>query len=77
MDVTKDTFFKPEKLSAADKADRTDSTARQILAGEAMAREKKTEALRALRLAQQEANEAAAATAAPRTTRKAPVRKAR
>ncbi len=55
MDATRESFFKPEKLSATDKANRTDSAARQILDAETRAREKKTEALRALRLAQERA----------------------
>lgn len=52
MSEKEDTFFKPEKLSPQAKADQTNAAARDILAGEAAARQKKTEALRALRLAQ-------------------------
>jgi hypothetical protein len=52
MNETKDKFFKPEKLSPQAKADQTSSVARDILEGEAAARQKKTEKLRALRLAQ-------------------------
>ena len=52
MTATKDQFFKAGKLSAQSKAAQTDSVARQILDAEAAAREKKTEKLRALRMAQ-------------------------
>jgi hypothetical protein len=52
MTETKDTFFKPEKLSPQAKAEQTTSVARDILESEAVARQKKTEKLRALRLAQ-------------------------
>lgn len=65
MEATRDAFFKPEKLSANDKAQRTDSAAREILDAEVLAREKKTEALRALRLAREEALAAAAPAAKP------------
>lgn len=50
MTATKDTFFKPEKVSPQDKAATTDSVARSLIEAEAVAREKKTEALRALRM---------------------------
>ncbi|MBB3656660.1 hypothetical protein FHX15_001888 [Rhizobium sp. BK650] len=53
MTETKDTFFKPEKLSPQAKAEQTTSVAKTILASEAAARQKKTEKLRALRLAQE------------------------
>ncbi|MCD2182937.1 hypothetical protein OCK02_07735 [Rhizobium sp. TRM96647] len=53
MTVTKEDLFKPgQKMSAQAKADQTNATAREILAAETVAREKKTEKLRALRLAQ-------------------------
>ncbi|TWF54209.1 hypothetical protein [Neorhizobium alkalisoli] len=52
MTATKDEFFKPAKLSAQAKADQTNSVVRDILAAEVDAREKKTEKLRALRMAQ-------------------------
>ncbi len=52
MTATKDVFFKPAKISAQAKADLTTSAARDILAAETAARHKKTEKLRALRLAQ-------------------------
>ncbi|KAA1184613.1 hypothetical protein FP026_04350 [Rhizobium tropici] len=52
MTATKDVFFKPAKISAQAKADLTTSAARNILAAEEAARHKKTEKLRALRLAQ-------------------------
>ena len=53
MTATKDQFFKPAKLLADAKAKNTNSTVRDILDSEAAAREKKTENLRALRLAQE------------------------
>ncbi|ASW04722.1 MULTISPECIES: hypothetical protein [unclassified Rhizobium] len=52
MTKTKDNLFKPEKLSAQAKSEQTTSIARVILADEASARQKKTDRLRALRLAQ-------------------------
>ena len=52
MTESKDTFFKPEKLSPQAKAEQTTSVAKDILESEAAARQKKTEKLRALRLAQ-------------------------
>jgi len=52
MIETKDNLFKPEKLSAQAKAEQTTSIVRDILAEEASARQKKTEKLRALRLAE-------------------------
>ena len=52
MTATKDEFFKPGKLSAQAKAAQTDAAARDILAAEANARQKKPEKLKALRLAQ-------------------------
>ncbi len=51
MTVTKDEFFKPEKLTAQQKAAATNSAAAQILAAEAAHRTKKTDRLRELRLA--------------------------
>ena len=54
MTATKNDFFKPTKLSAEAKAKQTTNTVRAILDEEAAARGKKTEALRALRLAQPE-----------------------
>ncbi|MDI7862267.1 hypothetical protein MRS76_09885 [Rhizobiaceae bacterium n13] len=50
--VSKDEDVKPVKLSSRDKAAATDTTARAIISAETVAREKKTEKLRALRLAQ-------------------------
>ena len=70
METTRDTFFKPGKVSAADKAERTDSTARQILAAELKAREKKTEALRALRLAREQESETSLPVASAKPARK-------
>ncbi len=52
MTEPKDTFFKPERLSPQARAEQTTSVARDILESEAAARQKKTEKLRALRLAQ-------------------------
>ncbi|MBB6488682.1 hypothetical protein [Rhizobium lusitanum] len=62
MTETKDNLFKPEKLSAQAKSEQTTSIAKDILAGEASARQKKTDRLRALRLAQE-----AATSPAPKT----------
>ncbi len=53
MTKAKDNLFKPEKLSAQAKSEQTTSIARDILAHEASARQKKTDRLRALRLAQE------------------------
>ncbi|MGY5776328.1 hypothetical protein [Rhizobium sp. LEGMi135b] len=53
MTKSKDNLFKPEKLSAQAKSEQTTSIAKDILANEASARQKKTERLRALRLAQE------------------------
>jgi hypothetical protein len=50
----KDPFSKPAKLSAQQKTDHTNSVVRNIIDAEVTAREKKTEKLRALRLAQAE-----------------------
>ena len=55
MTKTKDNLFKPEKLSAQTKSEQTTSIAKDILADEASARQKKTDRLRALRLAQEPA----------------------
>lgn len=52
MTATKDEFFKPAKMSAQAKAEQTNSVVRDILDAETNAREKKTEKLKALRLAQ-------------------------
>ncbi|NTF45069.1 hypothetical protein A6U86_11075 [Rhizobium sp. AC27/96] len=56
MSATKEQFFKKTASLGSDKATITDNAAKSIVAAENIAREKKTEALRALRL-QQEANE--------------------
>jgi len=53
MTKSKDDLFKPEKLSALAKSEQTTSVAKDILANEASARQKKTDRLRALRLAQE------------------------
>ncbi|CAD7046083.1 hypothetical protein REJC140_04044 [Pseudorhizobium endolithicum] len=58
MTATKEEFFKPGKLSAQAKAEQTNAVVRDILAAEATAREKKTEKLKALRLAQPAPDEA-------------------
>lgn len=58
MTATKDEFFKPAKMSAQAKAEQTNSVVRDILDAETNAREKKTEKLKALRLAQPEPTEA-------------------
>ncbi|TXI07493.1 MAG: hypothetical protein E6Q76_08435 [Rhizobium sp.] len=52
MTATKDRFFKPGQTSAESKLAQTDAAARDIVDAEAAIREKKTERLRALRLAQ-------------------------
>lgn len=70
MTATKETISKPAKLSALQKAEQTNSVVRDILDAEVIAREKKTEKLRALRLAQSE-EEAAAKAAAPAKPKKA------
>jgi hypothetical protein len=54
MANTDDTFFKPAKLSALEKAKNTDSAAKQIISAEVAARDAKTAKLRALRLAQED-----------------------
>lgn len=54
MTATKDQFFKPAKMSAQAKAAQTNSVIRDILDAEVVARDKKTEKLRAMRLAQEE-----------------------
>ena len=59
MTATRQQFFKPTKVSAATKAAETDSAAKNIVAQEAAARDKKTEKLRAARLAQEAAQPAA------------------
>ncbi|MFS8046379.1 hypothetical protein [Rhizobium sp. BR 314] len=56
MSATKGQFFKKTASIHNDKATATDSLSKSIVAAETIAREKKTEALRALRL-QQEALE--------------------
>lgn len=64
MTATRQQFFKPTKVSAEKKAEETNSVAKGIVAQETAARDKKTEKLRALRLAQ------AAAQPAPVAKRK-------
>ncbi|KQV41689.1 MULTISPECIES: hypothetical protein [unclassified Rhizobium] len=55
MADTKQQFFKPTKVSTEKKAADTNSAARGIVQQEAVARDKKTERLRALRLAKEAA----------------------
>lgn len=57
MSATKEQFFKKTASLGNDKATTTDNAAKSIVAAETSAREKKTEALRALRLQQQAAEE--------------------
>lgn len=64
---TKQPFVKPTKVSAEKKAADTNSAARGIVQQEANAREKKTERLRALRLAKEACDPA---PAAPKRTKK-------
>lgn len=52
MTMTEQTFFKPEKVSARDKAATTSEVARQIIEAEATERIRKTARLRQLREAQ-------------------------
>lgn len=72
MTATKDAFFNPEKMTPRDKAAVTDSTARAIIAAEATARDKKTEKLRAMRMAQD-----AEKPASPAKTKRSPKTAAR
>ncbi|WP_242219853.1 hypothetical protein [Shinella zoogloeoides] len=58
MTATKQQFFKPTKVSADTKSAQTNSIARGIIEQEAAAREKKTEKLRALRMAREAADPA-------------------
>jgi len=55
MTATKEQFFKPTKVNATQKAEVTNSVARGIIEQETAARDKKTEKLRALRLAKEAA----------------------
>lgn len=63
--------FKPAKISASEKAAATDHTARAIIAAEKVARDKKTQTLKAKRLEQVASQAVAEPTAAK------PVRKSR
>lgn len=58
MTATKQNFFKPTKVRAEQKAADTNSAARGIIEQEANLRDKKTERLRALRLAKEAADPA-------------------
>jgi hypothetical protein len=53
MTATQDLFSKPTKVSAAQKSEETNTVARSIIAQETAARDRKTEKLRALRLAKE------------------------
>lgn len=66
MTATKDPVSKPAKLSTQQKAEQTNSVVREILDAEVTAREKKTEKLRALRLAQSETDAGEQAAAKPK-----------
>ncbi|MGF9564059.1 hypothetical protein [Neorhizobium sp. JUb45] len=70
MTETKDQILKPAKLSAQQKAAQTNSVVRDILDAEVTAREKKTEKLRAMRLAQTEEEAAAKHAAAPKAKKR-------
>lgn len=74
MTATKDAFFNATKMSARDKAEATDHTARAIIADEAKLREKKTEKLKALRLQRQA--EAEPELQAPKRKRKVSIKSA-
>jgi hypothetical protein len=52
MSASKEEFFKPGRVPAQEKARVTDATARGIIAAETSERDRKTERLRQLRLAQ-------------------------
>ena len=65
MTITKEAFFKPDKMSPRDKAAAIDQAARQIIASETAQRDRKTARLRKLR----EAQEADAAPPARRKSR--------
>jgi len=75
MSATKEQFFKKTAALGNDKATITDSAAKSIVAAENTAREKKTEALRALRLQQEAAEEPKAAKSVKE--KKKPVRRGR
>jgi len=52
MTATKDAFFNPSKMTPQQKSVVTDDAAKKIIAAEAIARGKKTEKLKQLRLQQ-------------------------
>ncbi|AJY44447.1 hypothetical protein [Martelella endophytica] len=70
MTATKDQFFKPGRMSATDKASITDRAAREIITEEATSLQKKTDRLRKLRLAREEADAAAPAPEKKKRSRK-------
>ncbi len=70
MTATKEKFFKPEKINVRDKAQTTDSAARGIIEAEVIARDKKTEKLKALRL-ERDAAEGRTGEPAPKARRPA------
>jgi anti-sigma factor RsiW len=74
MTATKDVFFKPGKVSAREKAETTDHTARAIIDAESVARDKKTERLKQARLAK-EADETVQDAPKPAKARKAASKK--
>ncbi|WDZ78940.1 hypothetical protein PWG15_10850 [Ensifer adhaerens] len=69
MTSTGSNLFKPGKASSADKASANDHSAKNIIAAEKIARDKKTEKLKALRL-ERAATEPQAPPPAPKTSRK-------
>jgi hypothetical protein len=69
MPAVNDTNAKSVRPSARDKAEATDQVARSIIDAEAVARNKKTEKLKALRL-QKESSDEAPAAPEPKTKRK-------
>jgi hypothetical protein len=75
MTATKDQFFKKAASLTNDKAATTTSMAKSIVAAENSAREKKTEALRTLRLQQEATEEPKTATLVKE--RKKPIRRGR
>lgn len=66
MTMTEQAFFKPEKVSARDKAATTSEVARQIIEAEATDRIRKTARLRRLREAQPIEPETGSSSAAPK-----------
>ncbi|WVT71885.1 hypothetical protein QM996_10030 [Sinorhizobium chiapasense] len=69
MTFTGSNLFKPGKAPTGDKAGANDHSAKNIIAAEKVARDKKTEKLKALRL-ERAAAEPQAPPPAPKTSRK-------